>query len=45
MIQLPAGFDAQALFAEFFSLASPFIGIAALIASFYLIKRILNKAP
>jgi len=45
MIQLPEGFDAAELFAEFFSLASPFIGIAALIASFYLINRILKKAP
>lgn len=45
MIQLPEGFDAAALFAEFFSLAAPFVSIAALIASFYLISRIFKKMP
>jgi len=45
MIQLPDGFDAAALFSELFSLAAPFLSIATLVATFYLIKRILNKAP
>lgn len=45
MIQVPEGFDAAALFAEFFSLASPYISIAALIATFYLINRIFKKMP
>jgi len=45
MIQLPEGFDAATLFNELFALASPFLSIALLIATFYLIKRILNKAP
>jgi hypothetical protein len=45
MIQLPEGFDVAALFADFFALAAPFISISLLIATFYLINRILKKAP
>ncbi len=45
MIQLPAGFDAAALFADFFHLAAPFAGIATLIACGFLINTIFKKAP
>lgn len=45
MIQLPEGFDAAALFADFFALAAPFVSIGALIAAFYLINRTLKKMP
>ena len=45
MIQIPDGFNASTLFAEFFHLAAPFAGIALLIACGFLINRILNNAP
>ena len=45
MIQLPEGFNASALFTEFFELAAPFAGIALLIACGLLISNILKKAP
>ena len=45
MIQLPEGFDAAALFTEFFHLAAPFAGIALLIACGCLISTMLRNAP
>jgi hypothetical protein len=45
MIKIPEGFDAAALFSEFFNLAAPFAGIACLIACGFLINRILRKTP
>lgn len=45
MIQLPDGFSASALFAEFFQLAAPFAGIALLIACGCLIANMLRNAP
>ena len=43
MINLPEGFDAAQLFADFFSLAAPFVGIAFLIACGFLIANYLNS--
>ena len=45
MIQIPGGFDAAALFSEFFNLAAPFAGIACLIACGFLINRLFKKMP
>lgn len=45
MIQLPDGFNAAALFIEFFHLAAPFAGIALLIACGFLISSMLRNAP
>ena len=45
MIQLPEGFNASALFSEFFHLAAPFAGIALLIACGCLISSMLRNAP
>lgn len=45
MIQLPEGFNASALFTEFFQLAAPFAGIALLVACAFLINRLLNNTP
>jgi len=45
MIQLPEGFDATALFNDFFELAAPFVGIALLIACGFLIINMLKNAP
>ena len=45
MIQLPDGFAASTLFAEFFQIAAPFAGIAMLIACGFLINRMLKNVP
>lgn len=45
MIQLPEGFNASALFTEFFQLAAPFAGIALLVACAFLINRMLKNTP
>ncbi len=45
MIQLPEGFNAAALFTEFFRLAAPFAGIGCLIACGFLINRLMKKMP
>jgi hypothetical protein len=45
MIKLPDGFDAAALFEEFFNLAAPFAGIAFLIGCAFLVNNILKNAP
>jgi len=45
MIQLPPGFNAFALFNEFFHLAAPFAGIGFLIACGFLINRLLKNMP
>jgi hypothetical protein len=45
MIQLPEGFNAAALFTEFFRLAAPFAGIGCLIACGFLINRLLKRMP
>jgi hypothetical protein len=45
MIQLPPGFDAAALFTEFFHLAAPLAGIGCLIACGFLINRLLKNMP
>ena len=45
MIQLPADFNAAALFTEFYELSAPFVGIALLISCGFLILKILKKVP
>lgn len=45
MIQLPSGFDAAALFNEFYELSAPFVGIALLISCALLIVKIFKRAP
>lgn len=43
MINLPPGFDAAKLFADFFGAAAPFVGISFLIACGILIVNYLNS--
>jgi len=43
MITLPEGFDAAQLFADLFTLAAPFVGIAFLIACGFLITNYLKS--
>ena len=45
MIQLPEGFNASSLYADFFGLAAPFAGIAFIIACGFLIANMLKNAP
>lgn len=45
MIQLPEGFNVSSLYADLFSIAAPFVGIAFMIAAGFLISNILKKAP
>lgn len=45
MIQLPEGFNATSLYADFFGLAAPFAGIAFIIACGFLIANMLKNAP
>ena len=45
MIQLPTDFDVSALFADFFTVAAPFVGIAFAVACGFLIANILKNAP
>jgi len=45
MIQLPVDFDVSSLFADLFTLAAPFIGIAFVVACGFLISNILKNAP
>lgn len=44
MIALPPGFDADQLYTEFFALAIPFVTIAFIIGSAFLLIRILKRA-
>jgi hypothetical protein len=43
MIQLPPGFDAAALFSEFWTAAGPFVSIAALIGCGFLLIKMLTR--
>lgn len=45
MILLPDGFNAAALFADFFRLAAPFVCVAFLIACGMVINNIFKNAP
>ena len=45
MIALPEGFDVAALFSDFFSLAAPFVGIAFIVCTGFLIVNILTRQP
>lgn len=43
MINLPEGFDAAILFSELFGAAVPFVGVAVLIASGFLVLRVIRR--
>jgi len=43
MIQLPEGFDVAQLVTDFISVYSPFVGLFFIIASGYLLIRILKR--
>lgn len=44
MMQLPAGFDVAVLVNDFVSCALPFVGVAVIVGSGFLILKILRKA-
>lgn len=43
MMQLPEGFDVSALVSDFFSVASPFVGVVFLVSVAFLIIRIFRR--